>query len=269
MAFLQCSFHSEALRLACSMNVILPQPAGASQIGISSASAADDGHGPPVLYLLHGLSDDHTIWMRRTAIERYAAPLGLAVIMPAANRSFYTDMAVGPKYWTFISQELPVLCHRMFRLSSRRQDTFVAGLSMGGYGAFKLALRQPERFAAAASLSGALDMAYRIEARDDDPQWIAEKQRIFGGPDGLPGSENDLMHLASQLAATAGPKPRLFQCCGSEDFLIEHNHRFRDHATGLGLDLTYHEHEGEGHSWGYWDRTIRDVLAWLPLEHRA
>ena len=266
MPFLQVNFHSDALGLACSMNVLLPQPAGASQIGMSSA--ADDDHAPPVLYLLHGLSDDHTIWMRRTSIERYAAPLGLAVVMPAVNRSFYTDMAVGPKYWTFISEELPTLCHRMFRLSSRREDTFAAGLSMGGYGAFKLALRQPERFAAAASLSGALDMAYRISGRDEDPFWIAEKRAIFGDLGAFPGSDNDLMHLATQHAATDGPKPRLFQCCGSEDYLIEHNRRFRDHAGSLGLDLTYAEHPGEAHTWGYWDRTIRDVLAWLPLAHR-
>jgi S-formylglutathione hydrolase FrmB len=265
MAFLQCSFHSDALRLACAMNVILPQPAGASQIGLTSA--ADDDHAPPVLYLLHGLSDDHTIWMRRTSIERYAAPLGLAVIMPAVNRSFYTDMAVGPKYWTFISEELPALCQRMFRLSPRREDTFVAGLSMGGYGAFKLALRRPERFAAAASLSGALDMTYRME-QTDDPEWNRELAHIFGDPSALQGSDNDTMHLAEQLAQHGGPKPRLFQCCGTEDFLIEHNRRFHEHATKLGLDLTYHEHEGDSHQWGYWDRTIQDVLAWLPLAHR-
>ena len=112
-----------------------------------------------MLYLLHGLSDDDTIWLRRTSIERYVAPLGLAVVMPQVHRSFYTDEAHGNRYWTFLSEELPELVHHFFRLSRRREDTFVAGLSMGGYGALKWALREPERFAAAASMSAAADVA--------------------------------------------------------------------------------------------------------------
>jgi len=263
MPFLQCNFHSNALGLACAMNVILPQEAGANQIGMESHAAADPDAGFPVLYLLHGLSDDHTTWMRRTSIERYAAARGLAVIMPAANRSFYTDMAVGPKYWTFVSEELPALCRQMFRISSRRQDTFVAGLSMGGYGAFKLALRQPQRFAAAASLSGALDMAYRLE-KAQSPEWHDELTHVFGDLSQLTGSDNDTMALATRLAGADGPKPALYQCCGDEDFLLDNNHNFRDHANQLGLDLTYHEHAGFGHDWAYWDRQIQRVLDWLP-----
>lgn len=267
MALIQCNFHSNALGLACSMNVILPQSAGNSQIGMTSA-AGDAPAGPPVLYLLHGLSDDHTTWLRRTSIERYAAPRGLAVVMPAVNRSFYSDMASGPRYWTFISEELPRICHRLFRLSDRREDTFVAGLSMGGYGAFKLAMRQPHRFAAAASLSGALDMSLRIEGHDENPFWLAEKRSIWGDLDQFPGSDNDTMALAEKLAKADGLKPKLYQCCGTDDFLYQHNLRFRDHANALGLDLTYTEQPGESHEWGYWDRMIRDVLDWLPIEQR-
>lgn len=248
MALIQCDFFSETLQFGASMNVILPQPAQTRY---------------PVLYLLHGLSDDHTTWLRRTSIERYADALGLAVVMPAVHRSFYADMAHGNRYWTFVSQELPALARGFFPLSQRREETFAAGLSMGGYGAFKLALSFPERFAAAASLSGALDQAGAMQ--QVEPAWRAEMETVYGDLSQVAGSANDVIHLARQLARSAGPRPRLYQCCGTEDFLYDQNLRFRDQARALGLDLTYEEGPG-GHDWGYWDRMIQRVLAWLPLK---
>jgi S-formylglutathione hydrolase FrmB len=258
MALIHCDFFSEVLGLSTSMCVILPQ-AAAGQIGMPSA-AAPRRH--PTLWLLHGLSDDHTIWQRRTSIERYVAPLGLAVVMPAAGRSFYTDTTFGHRYWTFVSEELPALARSFFPLSAARQDNFVAGLSMGGYGAFKLALRRPEMFAAAASLSGALDMATQPE--DTDDAFLAELARIFGPLADLPGSDNDLLHLAEALARSRGPKPALYAWCGTEDFLYQQNTRFRDHARRVGLPLTYEEGPGT-HEWKYWDQQIQRVLDWLPL----
>src|SRR3954451_5213569 len=133
MALVRCDFFSDVLELSTSMTVILPQSTSA-QIGMSGSAAVGD---PPVLYLLHGLSDDDTSWLRRTSVERYAAALGLAVVMPQVHRSFYTDEAHGSRYWTFLSEELPALVSRFFRVSQERRDTFVAGLSMGGYGALK------------------------------------------------------------------------------------------------------------------------------------
>ena len=140
MAFLQCSFHSDVLGRACSMNVILPQKV-TTQIGMTSSGGGNRRY--PVLYLLHGLSDDHTIWSRRTSIERYAAEYELAVVMPDGERGFYTDMMQGPRYWTMLTEELPAIAASFFPISTRREDTYVAGLSMGGYGALKCALRLP------------------------------------------------------------------------------------------------------------------------------
>jgi len=262
VALIHCDFFSEVLGLSTSMCVVLPQAAGTGQIGLASAPPAARH---PTLYLLHGLSDDHTIWQRRTSIERYVAPLGLAVVMPAVHRSFYADTAYGHRYWTFVSEELPALARGFFPLSDRRDDTFVAGLSMGGYGAFKLALRCPDRFAAAASLSGALDMAAHIA--DPENEMRPELAHVFGDLAAFAGSENDLVHLARQVARSKGLRPALYQCCGTEDFLYQDNLRFRDHARRLGLDLTYEEGPGE-HEWGYWDRMIQRVLAWLPLPVR-
>src|SRR5262245_55041248 len=117
------------------MTVLLPQRTEA-QIGVSGAGAAGP---PPLLYLLHGLSDDHTAWLRYTAIARYADAAGLAVVMPAVQRSFYTNEAHGHRFWDFVSEELPSVVHSFFQVSSEPSETFVAGLSMGGYGALKLA----------------------------------------------------------------------------------------------------------------------------------
>ncbi|SDE41288.1 S-formylglutathione hydrolase FrmB [Paenibacillus sp. UNCCL117] len=258
MALMECHFFSEALGMSTSMNVIMPQQTR-SQIGLAGHSHGESKH--PVLFLLHGLSDDHTIWLRRTSIERYVASLGLAVVMPNVHRSFYQDMAYGLAYWTFVSEELPALARSFFPLAEEREKTFVAGLSMGGYGALKLGLSHPDRFAAAASLSGVTDVA-RLAKERLKP---AELTAVFGRIEEVAGSERDLFHLLQQAGAADGPKPKLYQCCGTEDFLYNDNQRFREAAQTLDLDYTYEEHPGE-HNWAYWDMTIQRVLQWLPLE---
>lgn len=259
MALIHCDFYSSVLDLSTSMTVILPQPA-------EFRSRERNPRRHPTLYLLHGLSDDHTIWERRTSIERYVENWNLAVVMPNAQRSFYTDMANGYRYWTFISQELPAIARNLFPLSSSRRDNFVAGLSMGGYGAFKLALTFPERFAAAASLSGALDIV--SDAREPDPEWQAELKIIFGRSLRLAGTPNDLFYLAKKVAASDGPKPRLYQWCGWDDTLYQENLNFRQVAEEAGLDLTYDDGPGE-HEWGAWDSQIQRVLEWLPLRRAS
>jgi S-formylglutathione hydrolase FrmB len=151
-------------------------------------------------------------------------------------------------------------------LSDAREDNFVPGLSMGGYGAFKLALSYPRRYAAAASLSGALHRARLAEmsgAIGEDRR--AEYELIFGDLRSVPGSGNDLFHLAEKLANSDDPRSRLYQCCGTEDSLHSDNVRFKKLAESLALDLT-HEEGPEEHEWCYWDRQIQRVLEWLPIK---
>jgi S-formylglutathione hydrolase FrmB len=210
---------------------------------------------------VHGLSDDHTVWQRRTSIERYVEDLNLAVVMPAVERSFYADMATGRRYWTFISEEVPAMARHFFPLSEARNENYVAGLSMGGYGAFKLALTHPERYAAAAGLSGTMDVV-RL-AREEQAAGRSELQYIFGEADALADSPNDLFALAAQVVKQKSPLPGLYQWCGTEDFLYADNVRFREHAKSLGLAVTYEEGPG-GHEWSCWDGQIQRVLAWLP-----
>lgn len=250
MAFMECHFHSDFLGMASTMNVILPQSAS-TQIGM--AGVARDGDFP-CLYLLHGLSDDHSIWMRRTSIERYVAPLGLAVVMPCVHRSFYTNMVSGYRYWDFMTEELPSIAQSMFRISDARKDRFVAGLSMGGYGSFKMGLRRPDMFAAAASFSGALDIARRAEGGAHSG-FDEEKRMVFGDPEKVAGSEHDLLAVAGRLAGEKKPAPFLYQWCGTEDYLYEDNQRFAKYAQNVGLDVMYEEGPGD-HQWKYWDQQI-------------
>ncbi len=256
MIRLACDLHSECLGRAVSMMALIPQqpwPAGGRPAW-------------PVLYLLHGLSDNHTIWLRRTALERYAEGGRIAIVMPDGGRSFYTDSAgLGP-YWTFLSEELPARVQALLPVSAARADTYAAGLSMGGYGAFKLALRCPDRIAAAASLSGVLDLAGYV--RSLPPERKAECRLLFGDPARIAGSDNDLIALAARLASSSGPKPRLYQCCGTGDFLYGANQAFLQAARGAGLAITYAEEPGT-HDWAFWDRAIQRVLDWLAAKRLA
>jgi putative tributyrin esterase len=257
MAHIRCDFFSEVLNLSTSMTVILPQQTK-TQIGMENKQF---GTKHQTLYLLHGLSDDDTIWTRRTSIERYVAPLGLAVVMPQVQHSFYTDMKHGNKYWTFLTEELPSIARSFFPLSDAREDNFVAGLSMGGYGAFKWALNRPDQICAAASLSGATDMA-DLNSRSG----IESVYRLVFGEEDITGTEHDLFALIEKNA-TNKQKPLLYQCCGTEDFLYEDNMRFTKHCKKKGYPLTTNYSPGE-HEWGYWDSQIQEILKWLPLRKK-
>ena len=243
MALIRVDFDSEVLELDTSMTVVLPQEGPVP---------------PPVLYLLHGLSDDDTAWTRRTSIERYATARGLAVVMPQVHRSFYANEAYGMRFWDFLTEELPATVERFFRVSTRREDTFVAGLSMGGYGAFKWALREPHRFAAAASLSGALDVAY-IEEFDMRPHIRALVARVYPGRK-VAGGDEDLMHLVK--TADRATLPRLMLRCGAQDHLVKQNERFVAACAAAGVPLDAAFGPGE-HEWGYWDAQIQVALDFM------
>ena len=252
MALVTCSFFSDVLQVGCSMNVVLPQPTE-EQIGVAGHDIPTTDF--PVLYLLHGLSDDHSAWLRYTSIERYATAAGLAVVMPAAGRSFYADEAHGHAYWSWISEELPQRVGEFFQVSARPQDTYVAGLSMGGYGAMKLALTYPERYAAAASLSGALD----LDELSSRPERVDLFQRIFGD---TIGPTDDL--FAMLAAADGSALPRLHLSTGTEDApgLVKGNRRFVAELTEAGADVTSDFRPGE-HVWQLWDDLLPEVIDWM------
>jgi S-formylglutathione hydrolase FrmB len=212
----------------------------------------------PVLYLLHGMSDNYTAWTRRTSIERYVQDLPLIVVMPDGDRSFYCDAADRPtwRYETFMTSDLVMFVDDTFRTIPAREGRAIAGLSMGGYGAAMLALKFPDVYCAGISYSGALLAASRVET----PEWSPsqEWQTIFGKSP--KGGANDVLALAQGI--DRAKLPALWIDCGSEDFLIEENRTMHKHLESLDIPHEYVEKPGE-HNWAYWDDAIVRTLPWL------
>lgn len=256
MAFCELRYHSDALGRAVSVNVVLPENAK-TLIGMNTG--VDETY--KTLYLLHGLSDDHTIWERRTSIERYATERKIAVVMPNGGRSWYTDMANGAKYFTFITKELPTVCRGFFKgMSDKREDNFIGGLSMGGYGAVKAALTYPEFFGGCICLSGALDIAALKHHS------VEEWRAIFGydltSIEELRGSRHDVYAIAKANAEEGKPFPKLYMWCGDSDHLLDSSIRFDSLLTELGVEHRYDRSEGD-HSWRWWDMHIQDGLDYV------
>ena len=224
-----------------------------------TAIVPDDKTGPfPVFYLLHGLSDDHTAWTRRSSIERYVAGLPLIVVMPNGERGFYTDAKDRPKaaYETNIVRDIVGFVDRMFQTIPAREGRVIAGLSMGGYGAVKLALKYPDLFCAAVSHSGAVGFARRDFGASD--AWASEWRPVLGpSPSGGP---DDPFALAENMDHAKLPALRID--CGVDDFLIEENRAFDALLTALDIPHEYKEHPG-GHTWGYWDSHVQETIAFF------
>ena len=251
MMYLQIHIKSKTLNKCVQLNVLLPQNA--------------KGEDYKTLWLLHGLTDDHTAWMRFSAIERYAEEAGIAVVMPNADRSWYTDTIYSAKYLSFISDELPTLLRSHFKgMSAKREDNIVGGLSMGGYGAMKLALLYPERYGACIALSGSFDIT-----RKNRPVNLNEWRSIFDfsmeSPDELEGGEHDLFAIAERFSKSGAPAPKAYVWCGTEDRLISLNHKFHDHLVSLGIEHKYEYSEGD-HSWKWWDMHIKDGIDYILSE---
>jgi putative tributyrin esterase len=239
MSLCTVRFFSQSLGKASEMFVVLP----------------DSGEPPfPVLYLLHGLSDDASIWLRRSRIEWYVRDLSLVVVMPDGGRGWYTNAVNGDAYEDHIMIDVVGQTERLFPVRRERPYRAIAGLSMGGYGAISLALRHPDRFVAAASLSGAVGIGHR-PMTDEMP---ADFRRIFG--DNPQGSEKDLFALVQRVDVTQLPK--LWLDCGLDDFLLEDNRAFHAHLKTLGIPHVYHEFAG-AHTWDYWDEHIQQVLQFV------
>ncbi len=254
-------FHSEALGRSTSLYAVLPQ---ARPIETTGRFAPLQG-GLKTLFLLHGRTDDYSAWVRRTSIERYAEEKGLAVVMPDAGLSYYADMAHGPEYFTYISEELPLIARSILPLTREREGTYIAGLSMGGYGAMKIALRRPDLFSRVGSFSGTLDLASWVQiCRKNGNRDVLEiLENSFGDPDAVTGTGNDVFHLLRELMASGSQPPRIYQCCGTGDFLHGVNLSFKEFCAREDVPVDYEEWPG-GHDWDFWDQAIRRFLAWLP-----
>lgn len=248
MALLRIDHSPSTVQVNLPLNVIVPDPAALREQPLRARK---------VLYLLHGLSDDASAWQRFSSIETVAAEYGLVVIMPSVGRSFYTDQPNGQRYFTYITEELPRFVKDLFGLDPARDDTLLAGLSMGGYGAIKTAFAQPERFSAVASLSGVLSLQIFNTHRDDARQ--AEFAHIFGDLSKLAGGPHDPAVWVENAARSGVQLPYLYVACGRQDDLYPLQPYFLQLCAAHGIAVDANEEDGR-HDWPFWDRQIRRFL---------
>jgi S-formylglutathione hydrolase FrmB len=220
----------------------------------------------PVFYLLHGLSDDHTAWVRRTSIERYVQNLPLIVVMPNGERSFYCDAAerANSSFETMIVRDLMGFVDNTFQTIPTREGRVIAGLSMGGYGAWKLALKHPDKFCAAVSHSGALAFAsrsYEEKTLPEDHRWLTEFRYIFGA--NPRGGTEDVFALVEKIDRKVLPALRFD--CGVDDFLFQENRELHAHLNKLGIPHEYEEFPG-AHTWDYWDEHIQETVKYFARQ---
>ena len=267
MALMHVNYFSRTLFENTDLYVIVPTYDSTDLSQGKSEGRRADGRKIPVLYLLHGIYGDASDWVRNTGIERYAQAADIAVVMPSARNSFYTDMSHGSRYYTYISEEVPQFAETMFPISSKREDKYIAGLSMGGFGAFKIALAAPDKFSYAASLSGALAVEPLYQMAVQKNLFPGSVKDVWESADDIRSTENDLLYSYSRLKEKGQTAPKLFQACGTEDPLYQMNVNMRDAFKAYGADLTWHEEHG-AHEWDFWDRNIRTVIQWLNEDEK-
>ncbi len=262
MASIQIKFYSPSLQTKTNVNVLLPTPESTLQgYQETFADCAKTGLFP-VLYLLHGTSGDEGDWTRFSRIEDYARKYNLAVVMPNCENSCYRNTPAGKAYYTYVTEELPQMMKWMFPVSDKREDTYIAGLSMGAAGAFKLGMSKPEQYSYVAALSGGATLHEERHQKGDRWSWAFEPGEKTAG------TMDDLCWLASQLVENKVDYPKLYLCCGTEDFIYEANLVLKNHLDRIGFQYTYHEQPGI-HDWNFWDDEIQRILKWLPVTKKG
>jgi len=265
MALIQVNFLSKSLGRTVPMNVILP----VDKLTFPGMTVRENKPFK-TLYLLHGVFGNYTDWVSGTNIQRWAEDKELAVVMPSGDNMFYVDNPDANNYYgEFVGKELVEITRRMFHLSTKREDTYIAGLSMGGYGAIRNGLKYHDTFGCIAGLSSAL-ITDGIEKRTNDSSFFIETrayaESCFGDLNKVADSDMNPKWLAKKLVDTNGTKPKIYMACGEEDFLLNANREFKGFVEDLGWELTYEEGPG-GHDWDFWNSYIKKVLEWLPLEN--
>ena len=252
MGVCRYTFYSEALREQTNIMAIVPtyEP-WRHRNGCAEFYGNYGKH--KVLYILHGGSDDSSLYLRRTRIEEYAGAHDLIVIFPEVRNSFYGNMVHGKNYFTYLSEELPHVVNNLLPVSDRREDRYVLGNSMGSHGAFKWALNCPTYFAAAAGMSGAGDLE-ELGFYNGLPERVLNS---FGTLEKYRGSMNDFKHLYRKHLAEGTSFPRMYTCCGTADGFYAGAKKFALDAKEAGVPIQFEEGPG-GHDWEFWDK-------WLPV----
>ncbi len=264
MAILHVRFLSQALKRTVPCVVILP-----SDKIMSYGRSQREKRPLKTLYLLHGLIGDCNDWTLNTNIQRMAEDRNLAVVMPSGENRFYVDgHTPNSNFGEYIGRELVDVTRSMFPLSHGREDTFIAGFSMGGFGAIRNGLKYYNTFGRIAVLSGALQM-FEVPPKQV-PGWSLFDEHAAFGDIALAAETDRNPRTAFNLmkAATNGERafwPKLYMACGEQDALLPVNRSLCDFLRQGGMDVTWTQTSG-GHNWDFWRAQLKEVLDWLPLD---
>ncbi len=265
MALLQVSFFSPALRRTVPLTVVLPTDKQLpGQPGYQQAAPYK------TLYLLHGVFGSCLDWLSGTRVRALSQNANLVVVMPSGDNKFYADSKLsGDKYATYIARDLVNFVENSFPVSRKREDRFIAGLSMGGYGAVVNGLRHPETFGAILGFSSAFIKQHILDAVEEPGHGLftaTEYRTMFDlhNLEDIVDSENDYDFLARRVAKSRRKKPLIYLSCGTSDSLLEVNRDYHKLLSSLGYDVTYEEWAGD-HTWAFWDQSIERAIGWLDI----
>lgn len=264
MANIQMNFFSESLMRQVPVNVILP----VDKLTFPGMPVREDKP-YKTLYLLHGIFGNYTDWVVGSRIQRYAEEHDLAVIMPSGDNSFYIDQpTTHNNYGEFVGKELVEITRKMFPLSHKREDTYIGGLSMGGYGALRNGLKYHDTFGAIIALSSAIHMD-DYKDRTNDALFFFERkdyaEAVFGDLDEMLKSDKNPKYLVGQLIKENAQFPEIYMACGKDDALLPVNQKFVSFLRENNVAVTYEEGPGN-HEWDFWDAYIKKGIEWLPIE---
>ncbi|MBO0928864.1 esterase family protein [Staphylococcus sp. 30400_3112M30941] len=250
MAYISLNYHSPTIGMHQNLTVILPEDQSFFKNDVTAQPLK-------TLMLLHGLSSDETTYMRYTSIERYANEHKLAVIMPNVDHSAYANMAYGHSYYDYILEVYDYV-HQIFPLSKKREDNFIAGHSMGGYGTIKFALTQGDKFSKAVPLSAVFEAQHLMDLEWND----FSKEAIIGNLSSIKGTEHDPYYLLDKAVAEDKPIPELLIMCGKEDFLYKDNLDFINYLSAKNVPYQFEDGPGD-HDYAYWDQAIKRAITWM------
>ena len=270
MSLIHYNFESQYLNNNTDVNIILPDKPRDK----TPEQFYGSGKKYKVLWLLHGTFGDYTDWIRKSNIELYACERDLIVVMPSGLNADYVnwpDFALGYNTWDYLFEELMPLVHHWLPASDKREDNFIAGLSMGGNGTLQYAAGHPEKFGGAAILSCAPRDLHQLAKDLEDPECAKVNYRLVNGirnAGGMEGYLNSPINVWDRLPELIEQDalPPLYFCCGKNDFLYDRYQAFKEYAQKLGLKATFEEFDGFTHEWRFWDLTIQKALTFFGLD---
>ena len=260
MAFIQVNFFSKALKRLAPFNALVP----IDTFEIPGQEKIERGPMKSI-YLLHGYSGNHMDWALGSKIQELSLIHNVAIFMPSGENNFYLDDAdMGALYSEYVGNELVEFTRKMFPISKKREDTFIGGLSMGGYGAIRNGLKYSHNFSRIIALSSALITHNIATIPEDYKDEIADYKyyrRVFGNLKELLGSDKDPEALIIKLKKENAAIPKIYMACGTEDFLLKENRNYEKFLTSQEVEHTYVEGPGI-HDWKFWNEYIEKAIIW-------